>query len=206
MFGRALGVLAILVCIGALQSTPAVAEGETTGDPQAQMMEMMKKYATPSDQHRRLEPLVGMWQWTSQFWMQPGAAPESSAGKATYSWAHGGRYIMQDVQGEAMGMPFAGTGVMGYDRFNEEYFSVWFDNMSTGYMSSTGRCDASGKVFTMEGTYDDYWSGQKDKWSKSVLRIDGPDKHTLTMFDKAPDGTEYKSFELVYTRAAMAEK
>jgi hypothetical protein len=194
------------MCIGALQSAPAVAEGEMGAEGQAQMMEMINKYATPSEQHKRLDPLVGTWQWTSQFWMQPGAPPESSTGKATYSWSHGGRYIMQDVQGEAMGMPFTGTGILGFDRYNNEYFSIWFDNMSTGYMSSTGSCDASGKVFTMQGTYDDYMTGTKDKWSKSVLRVDGPDKHTLEMYDKAPDGKEFKSFELVYTRAGMAGK
>jgi hypothetical protein len=55
-------------------------------------------------------------------------------------------------------------------------------------------------VFTFEGTYDDYMTGQKDKKSKSIIRFVDKDTHVLEMFDTTPDGQEYRSMELTYTR------
>ena len=105
-----------------------------------------------------------------------------------------------------MGMPFAGTSIFGYDRFNDEYFTFWIDNMGTGYMTHRGTADASGKVITMEGTHDDFWTGEKDKWSKMVTTITSDDAHTTAMFVKGPDGNEFKTMEIVYTRSEMASR
>ena len=55
-------------------------------------------------------------------------------------------------------------------------------------------------MFTFEGTYDDYMTGQKNKKSKTILRVMDKDTRVLEMFDTAPDGQEYRSMEMTYTR------
>jgi len=197
-----LGCVATAVMFGAPVSVQA-------GDPavdEAQMMEMMQKYVMPGDQHQAMSNLVGHWDYTSRFWMMPDAEPQTSTGTSEYSWMHEGRYMFQSVDGMAMGMPFTGTSITGYDRFNEEYFTFWIDNMSTGFMVHRGPADESGKVITMEGTVDDPWTGEKGKWSKMVATTKNDDAHSLAMFVKGPDGSEYKMFEIDYTRSEMASR
>lgn len=177
-------------------------EGHGDADEQAKMMEIFAKYAQPGEQHATLKNMVGSWDYTSKFWMDPSAEPMVDNGTCENKLVHDGRYVLQSVKGMAMGMPFTGTGIAGYDRYNDEFFSFWFDNMSTGYMLTHGQ--KKGDTIVFEGTYDDVWMDQKDKWHKMTVTENGPDKHTMAMFTKGPDGNEMKAMEIVYTRSKMA--
>ena len=44
----------------------------------------------------------------------------------------GGRYLHGMFKGTAMGQPFEGASVSGYDNTKKKYFNVWVDSMSTG--------------------------------------------------------------------------
>lgn len=200
---RGLGVIA---AIGAV-TCPAFAQDEQSmsAEEMAKVQEVFAKYASPGPEHQAFEPLVGTFEYTSSFWMAPGTDPMVDAGTAEYSWEYGGRFLKQKVTGTAMGQPFAGTGIMGFDRYRNEHFSFWYDNMTTNVMLAKGHADASGKIITYEGTHDNIWEDKKDEWTKSVLAIED-DAHTLSMFVKGPDGKEFKNFEIVYTRAKMASK
>lgn len=200
-----------VVAFAAAAAAAGEGEGKAAGtheghghDQEAMMQEIMEKYGTPGPEHAYMEPLVGSFKYESSFWMEPGMEPERSTGSSEYSWVHGGRFLKQTAEGQVMGQSFTGTGIMGYDRFNKEAVSVWFDNMGTGVMMSTGAIDATGKIFTFEGTVDDVWTGEKDQWVKSVLRIEDENQHVFTMYAKGPDGKEFKNFELVYTRQDVA--
>lgn len=199
--------LVVVAAIGAVTS-PAIAqdEGGMAGEHSAQVQEVMEKYATPGPQHQIFEPLVGTFDYESRFWMMPGADPMVDEGTTEYTWKHGGRYLMQKVDGTAMGQPFAGTGLFGYDRFRGEHFSYWWDNMTTSVMEARGSANEAGNKIMYEGTNDNIWEGKKDQWSRSVLSIEGNDNHSWASYVKGPDGKEFKNFEIVYTRSKMAAK
>lgn len=107
---------------------------------------------------------------------------------------------MMNITGELAGAPFHGMSIFGYDNLRQEYVAFWIDEMSTTFMFSTGKSDESGKVFTFEGNYDDVMTGNKDKKFKTVSRILSDDKNVYESYDIGPDGKEFKSLEVTYTR------
>jgi hypothetical protein len=192
----------ILPVVGILFLISAVAAfaEEKKAPTQDEGMAIYMKYAAPGPNHKLLEPLVGSWNVTTRMWMYPTEPVDTSSGTSESKWIMGGRYVSEEVTGSAMGMPFHGMGITGYDNYNQKFVNVWLDEMSTGLMLSSGKADSSGKLFTMTGTYDDYITGMKNKPFKTIIRIIGNDKHVNEMYDIAPDGKEFKNFEATYTR------
>ncbi len=78
--------------------------------------------------------------------------------------------------------------------------SVWIDNMSTGMMYGTGKCDATGKVITITGAGPNPMTEQLDQKWRTVSRIESQDKHVFEMYMTQPDGKEIKQMEITYTR------
>jgi hypothetical protein len=181
---------------------PAGAE-EQGGMPEdmAQMMAKAKEAGTPGAGHEVLKSVEGEWNVASRHWMKPGDKPQESAGTSTITWILGGRYLKQEFKGEMMGRPYEGLGFVGYDNVRKEYASVWMDNMSTGLFRSTGQYDKGSKTIKDEGTFSCPVTGEKNMWFRSEWKIAGKSKHVFSMFMKGPDGNEFKSMELVYTRA-----
>jgi hypothetical protein len=70
----------------------------------------------------------------------------------------------------------------------------------TSFMTSEGTFDASGKVLTMEGAYDDPVTGVKGKKTKSTTRIVSNDQIVAEMYDTGPDGKMFKNMEITYMR------
>jgi len=170
------------------------------GDEQA-MMEMWKKMHQPGEHHAHLKPMAGHWNVTSRWRMSPEQPWDESKGTADFSWIMGGRFLVQKVHNaEMMGEPFEGLGFMGYDALRKQYTSVWIDNMTTSTAMSTGSCDDSGKVLTMIGEGIDPMTGQT-KEEKAVHKIINNDKHMFEMYNTGPDGKEFVSLEVVYTRS-----
>ncbi len=185
-----------------LAAVPAVAAADDPSDskppmsPEEQaMMAAWEKAMTPGAQHQWLASMAGNWEFTGTFWMTPGAPPTVSTGTAVRSMMLGGRVMVEKVESTMMEMPFEGQGMTGFDNVSGEWWSTWNDNMGTGVMVSTGKC-ADHKC-ELWGSYNDAMSGKK---SVRMTSEHGADSETHRMFDKGPDGAEWKTMELVYTR------
>ncbi|UCH83734.1 MAG: DUF1579 family protein, partial [Candidatus Latescibacterota bacterium] len=76
---------------------------------------------------------------------------------------------------------------------------VWFDNMSTTMYYSEGDCSDNGKVETHHSSHRDAMTGEDVK-VKMVTRFVDKDKHVFEYYMVNPDGSEFKSMEIVYTR------
>jgi hypothetical protein len=192
-----------LALVGAVLFAVAVATleaEEPAVDPQMQaMMQAMEKFGTPGPEHQRLLKGVGIWSVTVKGWMVPGGEPTVSKGVSVQRAILGGRYVQYDFQGDMMGMPFAGFGVSGYDRFNQKYVSLWLDTMGTGFYLTEGTCDAAGKVCTETGVWDDCMTGKKMP-VKLVYTHSSDDAFTMDMYTVQDGGKEAKMMELTYTR------
>jgi hypothetical protein len=147
-----------------------------------------------------MEPFVGEWDIASKWWASADAPVEESQATSKVERILDGRYNMETVEGMMEETPFTGIGLFGYDNFAQEYNSLWIDNMSTVFFMQSGTCNEDGSVFSLEGTYDDIFTGQKDKTSRSVIEVIDNDKHVVKMYDVTADGEEYMSMELTYTR------
>ncbi|MCG6964765.1 MAG: DUF1579 domain-containing protein [Acidobacteria bacterium] len=200
VIGRMMAVAVILLAGSAVlaQETGEKAPPKMSAEQQA-MMEAWMKAATPGPQHQWLAKMAGTWSLEVKSWMDPKAPPTVSTGDATMKMTMDGRYLKEKVNGTMMGAPFQGLGFTGYDNIIKRYVSVWMDNMSTGIMRSEGAYDEATHTMTMTGTYVDPVSG-KTKTMKGTSRYEGDNRVVFTYYDTTPDGTEYKSMEITYTR------
>jgi hypothetical protein len=166
---------------------------------QQKMMEAYMKAATPGEPHRLLEPMIGTWDAVVRFYPAPGEPPQESTGISENRWILGNRYVEQRFKGSAMGQPFEGIGYTGYDNVKKQYFGSWIDSMSTSMMTTTGKADSSGKNWTFTGTMDDAYTGKTLPLEEKVVVVSN-DKHYFEMWNPGPDGKNYKSMEIIYTR------
>jgi hypothetical protein len=188
----------LLVLLMAPLSVPAAGQEEGSQPTEEQIAAWMEAIS-PGEMHKLLEVLVGTWDTKAMMWESPDQAePGVTTGTAEMQWILGGRYLQQKFTGTYMEMPFQGVGYTGYDKAAGHYISVWMDSFSTGMMVETGTVDESGKVFSSTGSYIDPLTGVKTE-TRSVHRIESPDRHVVEMFTKGPAG-EFKMMEVVYTR------
>jgi hypothetical protein len=201
----------LLVCVVVgLWAAPALAQdkkaGGKKGEPDmAAMMQAWQKYATPGEAHQALKQLAGSWTCSVKMWMAPGAPAQESPATEDAKMIMGDRYVLETVKGSFGGMPFEGSGVMGYDNLKKKYVGAWIDNMGTGIMTSEGTYDAAKKTFTMESQGMDPMTGKATK-SRAILRIESDAKLVHEMYQKGPGGKEFKAMEITYTRKGVAAK
>jgi hypothetical protein len=172
---------------------PASAGGN---DEMQKMMAAMEKAATPGPEHKMLQESVGNWATTSRMWMEPGKPPQETQGQEEVKPALGGRFISIHYTGSAMGKPFEGMGMEGYDNVKKKYVMTWADSMGTMIVYAEGTGDAKQRTFTGEEILP---TGQKRPF-RWVMKTDSKDKHTMEMFAPGADGKEAKEMEIVYTR------
>ena len=168
------------------------------------MMEKMQQLGSPSEGHKALEPLVGRWTYTATFLMTPDAQPQSMAGIAVNTLILGGRFLQEEITGPAQAEgqpPFKGLGFTGYDNLRNEYQTIWFDNMNTSMMRGNGKFDAASKTLSDEGDFSCPITGETHRWYRTAWTITDPNHTTYQSFSRAPNGQEFKSMEIRYTRA-----
>lgn len=191
-----------LLCaeVGAQKETAAPKDA----DKQTQaMMEAYQRVATPGEPHKRMADMAGSFDAATRMWMQPGATPTEGKGKSENKLIWEGRFLQQEYKGEMMGKPFTGMGMTGYDNAKKKYVGSWADSMGTGLMYSEGAMDAAGKVLTMTTDLVDPMTGKKTR-QRSVTRVESADRHVFEMYERDKSGKEWKSLEIVYTRAPKA--
>lgn len=192
-------VAAMLVCIASAPVTWAQ-EGSEAQPDMAAMMAQYAELAAPGPQHEQFKKLEGEWTSHEKMWMDPSAPPTESQGTMTFRTIFGGRYLIQDHTSQFMGQPFTGMGITAFDKYRQEYISLWFDDMSTGIFVSRGKADSTGQTVTYTGTMDDPMAGEKDIPIRSVARQIDDDTQIFEMYRPGPDGKEYKMMEMTYTR------
>ncbi len=192
-----LGV-ALLVAVGLLLAVGPVIGKQDDSVASDPMMEAWMKAGEPGPHHQYLAKLEGTWKAEVSFWMYPGGEAHTHVGtmKNTMMWD---RYLVSDYEGEMDGIPFQGRATWGYNNISKRFESNWIDSMSTMIANGVGTCNEDGTVFNTKMTMYDPMTGDK-KTTRDVFTIHGPDKHTMETFDKGPDGKEFKSMQIVYTR------
>ncbi len=158
----------------------------------------MMRAGTPGAEHKALQPFVGSWNAKVTMWMDPKAPPTVSNGTMVNSWVYDGHYLEQKFEGDMGGMKFEGTGLWGFDVAAGQYVATWHDSMSTSIMRSWGPRSKDGKTFTSKAANTDPMTG-KESIGEEVVKIDGPNQHTMTMFEDR-GGQMVKTMEIVYTR------
>ena len=166
---------------------------------QQAMMEAWIAAGTPGEHHGHLKPMEGTFTATSTMWQAPGAPPETSEGTSKNTLVLDGRFLMQEYDSQFMGQPFTGLGFTGYDNLGDRYVGSWMDSMTTQFMTSEGHCSDGGKSWEFTGDYVDPVS-KETRSTRQTLVLKSDDEHVFAMYEKGPDGKEFKAMEIVYTR------
>lgn len=108
----------------------------------------------PTKHHALLERSVGIWKATMDM---PGMGIEGAQAVSTRKMI-GKFWVVDDYEGEMMGMPFHGHGITGYDSEKEKYVGSWIDSWGD-------------RMLTFEGTYDE---------ATRTLRFEVPGRNPMT--------------------------
>jgi hypothetical protein len=198
----------VLFCCLSFSMTPAQEKKDQQTPqkpPQAALDDMMKKMmelASPSDAHKKLEDLVGVWETETKMWMAGEGSGQATTTKgiAENVWILGGRFLRSDFKGEMMRMQMAGFGLTGYDNYAKMYVGMWVDNLSTTLATMEGTFDRSGKVLTMYGKMNEWMTGELGKTVKYVTSVVSKDKHVFEIHDLSIGEPNTKVIEVTYTR------
>jgi hypothetical protein len=159
------------------------------------MMAEMMKNAAPGPDHKALEPFVGTWKATVKSWWAPGE-PQVTEGTMVNSMIMGGRVLEGRFTGTMMGQPFTGLSQMGFDNSKKEYWSTWFDDMSTTMMMQTGG-PMKDKTIVLTGMSEGM-DGKPMQCTGTTKVVDA-NKHVFTMTGKV-QGKDVPLMEITYTR------
>ena len=173
-------------------SKPAPKDDESAADTFA-------RYAMPGVEHKRLDQMAGSWDTLTRYWAALGAEPVEAKGTSQRKWILDGRFLMEELDGGDLALPFRGVGLFGFDAFEQKHTSAWVDTMNTSILTNLGTYDKTNNVVNFTGEYKDPWTGTKKK-ERGVTRFLGKDKHALEIYVTEPDGKEFKMLEITYTR------
>jgi hypothetical protein len=188
------------VLLGFVSLTGCASQPESKEVSEAEMMKNWTAFMTPGPAHKVLDGAVGSWTTHMKYSMTPGGPMQESDGTSDIEWVMGGRYIHESAHGSAMGHPFEGAGVFGFDNIKKKYVGGWIDNMGTGLMTSEGTYDASKKALTYMSSGPDA-SVTKYVPMRTVQTFVDANHFKLEMYAPDTHGKEYKSMEIVYSRS-----
>ena len=189
--------------IGAAVCPPALlpaADPARSKDAESQI-ETLTRYAMRGKEHELLGRLAGTWDTVTRYWAKPGDEPVEAKGTSTRKWILDGRFLMEELDAGNLALPFRGVGLFGYDAFEKKYNSAWVDSMNTSITANLGTYDKATDAVSFSGLYKDPWTGMK-KPERGVTRFLSQDKHVLELYLTEPDGKEFKTLEITYTRKA----
>ena len=195
------------VKLSSAEEAPALSDPATAAAPemtaeQKAMGERMQKFGTLNENHELLKKLEGIWNTHGSFWMDAKGDPVSSDGQSVNAVVLNGRYLEQKFTGTAMGQPYEGRGILGYDNLKKAFTTVWYDNMGTGLMTVKGTYDEASKTITFEGSMSCPVTEETERWYKEVLTIVDDHNFRYETYMKDKDGKEFKSMEITYARAS----
>lgn len=190
---------ATTLAIFALSGLAFAAESADSPSPEA-VSKIMEEAGKPVAEHKRLEPLVGEWTYTSKLWMDPAKPPIETSGTIERKCVLGGLFVEECIKGKGPDgkTDFEGRGVIGYDKAQKHYTYGWICSMTSGITTSVGTSDESGKHFTFKTEAYCPVIGRKVP-VRDELRIESDDRHVYESY-MTLDGKENKVMEFTAVR------
>jgi hypothetical protein len=153
----------------------------------------------PAEMHKMMNLWNGAWSGEVTMWETEGAPPVKSNATVVNKMVLGNRYQQSSFKSTYKGKPFEGIGTLAYDNARKLFLSTWIDNIGTGLMTAEGPWDPASKSITFRGTMTDPATG-KLLDTKEIFKPIDNNYQVMEMYAVAPDGKEFKTMEIKYTR------
>jgi len=147
----------------------------------------MGEMPQPGPHNEALQTLAGTWDADVEA-VIPGMPPTPWKAVETVT-KMGGFWVISDVKGEFMGMPFHGHGMHGYDSNKKKHVSVWADAFGDWMMTGEGTCEGSCKKLTMVMKGLDMMTGKEADYREVIELVDANTRR-WEMYGPGPDGGE----------------
>ena len=145
---KSAGAAVVLVLLGVPFQSAQADEPKAPPRPEA-LLKALAEAGKPGAEHKKLQPLVGQWNFTLKLWTDPSQPPAELKGTIERRWIMDGRFVQESLHGQCArsGKTFEGMGLLGYDAAQKKFTSVkacgLCGTISTGLLS----CDSSGTRF-----------------------------------------------------------
>jgi hypothetical protein len=187
----------IVILAMLLIAWPALAQEKQPAADQQKAMETYMKLGAVTENHEFLKKYAGSWACQVKGWMAPGQPPTVSQGTFQGEMRLGGRYLLMDFRGAMFGQPFEGLQLVGYDNMQQKYVTLWIDNTSTFFFTTSGT--RQDNVLSESGLWPDPLTGGQAPVKAKTTWV-GADEYVYEQFMVMPDQSEFKSMEMRCTR------
>jgi hypothetical protein len=163
----------------------------------------------PGPGHKALEPLVGDWRVDKQLYVAIGTPerPAKSEGMTTHrAWIGDGRFLHDVTRGTIGGQAYYRAGFLGFNPMDKRYEWTTADNFTPLLMSYHAKTGSGVTLpIAMTGTFTDPGVTGEANVGKSipmrtVIKIEGPDRHVFELYFTAPGKPEVLADRMVFTR------
>ena len=195
-----LALVSAIVVIGSLTSEPTsdptIATSAQPVDDSAITQEMPR----PGEEHKWIAKRVGKWNIASKMRMTPDTPWMNTKATETCTTICGGFWISCEFEGDFMGMKFTGRQTVGFDQHKKKYISTWIDSFGSYMTYSEGVRGDDGKSLHFKGkTFNPTTGTMVD--TSMVIVFKNDDEVSMTMRGPDPDGKQFVTMEMLYTRA-----
>jgi hypothetical protein len=188
-----------IVAAAATAEKPAEGAATQAMPDSATQAKNWQSYMTPGAEHKMIAEAKGTWEAEVSMCMAPGTPEQKATMTTENKMLLGGRYQQSTSKGTMMGMPFEGISTLAYDNHKKQYQSTWIDNMGTGIMVMNGTWDEATKTINFSGRMMNPGTAVEEDVRETFTLID-KDHQLLQMYGKGPDGKEYKTMQIHYSR------
>ncbi len=167
-----------------------------------------RKFQQPGIKHELFKDMLGSWDVRLVF--HSGTEKWESECRAENRMLHGGRFLMEQIEGEIYAPndegimepeSYSSTRIVGYDNFKKAYVGTFVENQNSYMLNYTGRIplrgDSSQIVFY--GLSDEPMLELSDATMKYVLSAINKDYYRWDVYALAL-GEEALVFEILFTR------
>jgi hypothetical protein len=144
-------------------------------------------FPQPTKEHEFLQQFVGEWETEAEASMGPGQPPIKCKGKAS-SRMLGGFWLINESQGDMMGMTVNAVQTIGYDPEKKKYVGTWVDSMVNYMWKYEGEVDSTGKTLVLEAEGPNFMTGGKTTKFRDAYEFKSKDHIEATSSMLGDDG------------------
>lgn len=145
------------------------------------------QFPGPEKEHEWLEQFVGEWITDSKAKMGPDQPAVEWKGTIN-SRMIGKFWVVNEMQGDAIGTPMIGLQTIGYDPDKKKYVGTWIDSMANHLWRYEGEVDPSGKKLTLEAEGPNFMTGGRPTKFRDAYEFRAPDHIVITSSMLGDDG------------------